>query len=197
MKKQQLCVLLGIGLVFLGGIFLYGYKNKGSGMTVKSGDMTVSEPLVWYEVPELGARFKVTSDTQKDLGYSFKEYKMTDNAAMNVKSAAFFSLSETDGQFSGCTLSESGFSCGRIFVNVYEATDTQNNSELENNDIKSICADSNGVEIYRNQKQTICLYGATSLSDNEYRSYFHVENSFEKKYGLSLGSLDTDGLFVK
>ena len=51
------------------------------------------------------------------------------------------------------------------------------------------CATANGIKIYDNQKQTVCLFGSKSLSDEEYREFSGIHKaSPEKRYGISLDS---------
>lgn len=144
--------------------------------------------MVWYDIPELGVRFKATKDTKTDLGYVFYDDFTIVDSSMHYKSAVFFSRSQTNEEFDGCHLSEDGFTCGRFYVYVYGSNE---------GDIwkvkygKDFCEGANGVLVYKNKGKSVCLFGSKVLSDNEYRGFSNIHTSMlEKKYGLSFNDTD-------
>jgi hypothetical protein len=161
----------------------------------KNGDMKqqviLDDQLVWYEVPELGIRFKVTPDTKEDLGYSFRKNQTHDGSSI-IKTAMFYSKTETDEKLTGCELSEdTGHSCG-----VFQLS---SKIEKEDNDTKldyQNCERIGGYIFVGNATNKICSFGEPSrgegtTSDSVYKNFFHLSGKVESKnYGIYLNTIE-------
>ena len=146
---------------------------------------SLPEGFVWYEIPELEIKFAVTPDTKKDLKYTFGEYKLGD--IVNKRYVIFFSSSQTNERFEGCTVSEAGMTCGQVNVDVWSNSDSEKYKDVYN---EYPCAASNGKKIYGDERDMICIWQSRTLTDEEYRNFFGINNSFpDKKYGVSFDSL--------
>ncbi len=145
-------------------------------------DIEDENGMVWYGIPEIGIRFKVTPDTKNDLKYTSWNSEQKNGVVL-------YSSSETDANFSHCILSEDGFTCGRFFLNV-SSNDSSTEKEFVRIYKKDRCSYTNGKRIPLKENLFVCLYGKESLSDDEYKKYFGDKFSGEKKFGLFIKTVE-------
>ncbi len=150
--------------------------------------------LVWYEVPELGIRFKVTPDTKEDLGYSFREHKtrssdgFIDENSIAIRTAMFYSKTETDEELTGCTLGEDvGWDCGWFQLSSEGGKD----SYLHYEDCENI----GGEKYYLNETNSLCSFGDPSSGSGHidnflYRKFFHINNKVDEKFNVYLNTIE-------
>lgn len=145
------------------------------------------DQLVWYEVPELGIRFKVTLDAKDNLKYTNNNYE-TKDFVMKVNSGIFYSTSETNSSFEGCKLSENGNSCG--FFYIYKVSREQTD-KFKNKYNKPWCENTGGKIILENNEDIVCYFGEkTLLEDEEYKKLFHIVTCEENKhFGVFLNQI--------
>ncbi len=141
--KKLIFGIVAVAVIVIAVVLVLPKKDVEPIESVQSGDkdlvvedhnnQTAEVEMVWYEVPELGVRFKVTPDAKEDLRYKFSEHQtlnndgQVDENSSTIASVVFYSDMETDDQFTGCTLSESeGFGCGR-----FQLSRKTNESEIE------------------------------------------------------------------
>ena len=157
-----------------------GWQNK---------EQINNDKFVWYEVPELGIKFKVTPDTKEDLKYNSKNNRM---AIFNIDlhDTIFYSSSETDSSLKGCVLSEeTGLSCGNFYINKIFKDQAKAYEEKVG---KPYCEDSGGKTILENNDYYICLYSRNEISvfDNDkYKEEFHIMDNNDKNYGIFLDTI--------
>ena len=73
--------------------------------------------LVWYEIPEMGIRFRVTPDTKEDLEYEIQNYKNVQNES--VVTAILYSFDQVGNSYDEkCRLSEEGWGCTRLLLSI-------------------------------------------------------------------------------
>ena len=148
--------------------------------------------LVWYEIPEMGIRFKITPDTKEDLGYSYKEYMSFKNS-ISVKQALLYSSSETDEKLSSCSLNEeSGWNCGLIYLNIVSKNDIDNYSS-KNQDF-AYCSPgtlfvSNDNYICITKNKNIGEY-KINISDKEYLEFFNISDRQNNNFGIYLDTFE-------
>lgn len=180
-------------IVILGTVLILAIAVAGGFWAWRNNQMKNIDDLVWYEIPELEVRFKVTPDAKDDLGYNFKKYMSFENS-INVKKVAIYSLSETDSNLSDCTLSEEkGWSCGLIDISI--ASKNEIDKYSERNPGFTYCNPGNLSVLENNY---ICI---TNIGNNidynkfvfneEYQNFFHISQVKDKKFGIYFNTIDS------
>lgn len=179
-KKIGFAVILVLVLVItIAG--LWKWKNQSFLSQSDSNNENFSD----YEVPELGIKFRVTSETKEDLKYDFKEYN-TEDSMMKILSSSFYSVAER--QSKSCVLSEGGYNCGRF--DIYRVSKKESD-EFTNKYNKPWCESTGGKIILENENDRICLFSKelSLKSDSDYRKFFHIDREENKKFGILIDSI--------
>lgn len=145
--------------------------------------------LVFYEVPELGIKFKVTPDSVLDLKYNIKNHEIQESNS-KIKSAFFYSSSQTDKNLSNCKLSEQdGWDCGFFqIMNISNADLIIYVKQFK----KEWCVDTGGEIILENNNGKYCLYKPESNFENDfdYRELFDISDEKKEEYGIFLNTIE-------
>jgi hypothetical protein len=174
-------VLLAVFVTGCGKIDESTQEEQGSQQeqSQKIEELKNDPSLVWYEVPELGIRFKVTSDTREDLTHSFDQ---------KSKAAYFSSQKETEKNkklMEENPGTEVGWNRGWFFIK-----DKALSLKEMGNDA---CEKPQSHSLDLAGSLSFCLFRLESkvLTDEEYEEFFHVaEVDKNKNFGAYLNTIE-------
>ncbi len=194
MKKMIILVLTVVLLLVIIAIGFLMWNNNQKKNEInqlqnkaENQEQAVDENnLVWYEIPELGVRFKVTQDTKEDLRYKFKKYGNN----IETSSAMFYSVDQTDENLTGCSLSENyGWSCGFFQLGSIGQSDIEKYTKEVG---KSWCIDAGGIIVFK-REEVICGYKIIDniITDEEYKKFFDISARLQdKNFGIYLNTIE-------
>lgn len=190
MKKQSIFVLAGIGVILIGGMALIWQKKtdqKSSNFqkSLSSENQSQAFDLVWYDVPELGIRFKVTPDTKNDLRYVVSVSKSIKEPTLFFYSQSIFDFNSMNGRipcsirgygadedFFGQTTACSDFALSRYSIKGDSGDDSKHGCE-------------NSVEKARVGDDSICYTYAQATSFSSKNEYDEYQESVKyKRFGI-------------
>ena len=181
MKKQKLTISMLVSAFILFIIILVWNikKNETLKDQVQQQNQSIGQisknDLVWYEVPELGIRFKVTPDTKNDLKYFIKEDEKFESISAYFYSQSTKDFIEENSKIAEITISYSDFALLRI--------SEEKNKKFKEENGRLACLQENiitqmGEQVYCKDSSQSSIFS----SKEQYEQY--QESIKNKKFGL-------------